>query len=480
MLRGQPAHAAGHVEGMAEFEAVARRLGHDLDALHRDQEVCSFLTVPTPESARRMLSHSDDAERSLRLRTFFHPAVAVRERLGQGMHDRGEAVVVAGAPVADRDRDGLARHYPIRVKAVSVLHRRVPAGLAWDVSVRGDRWGLDDLEDLYVTLNIGTLVLEPGARVVVRGNVFTMLCQRIVVLSSIRTTEERAEPAHQIGILPTPFSQDSRRGPHDGVQGAPGAPGGPGADGQEPAVRWTMFGPALAAPVDAVHRDGLMGTPGGPGGRGTNGRNGGPCKLAEITMRRIDGHVTVFGRSGQGGAGGVGGTGGQGGPGGCGARGGLFLSGPVAPGSGGPGGSGGDGGRGGHGGNGGIASNVYVTVRPSDAELVTLVSLPSSPGRGGSGGPRGPGGTGGPGGPFRSSAGSHDLASSTGPDGVPGRNGTAGRDGMSRPGPTMFLNGVPSAGSRAPSPETQEQERNEGARTQSELPCTRHCSRPHV
>ena len=64
------------------------------------------------------------AERRARQAVFFHPAIAVRSRLGQGVHDRCEAYVFADGTVADADRARLAIHLPFPARLLSVLYRR--------------------------------------------------------------------------------------------------------------------------------------------------------------------------------------------------------------------------------------------------------------------------------------------------------------------------------------------------------------------
>jgi hypothetical protein len=66
------------------------------------------------------------------------------------------------------------------------LRKTIPAGAAWDVSVRGGCWGLDEMEELYVAVNVGSLVLELGASLVVRGNVFSLLCQEVIACGDAR------------------------------------------------------------------------------------------------------------------------------------------------------------------------------------------------------------------------------------------------------------------------------------------------------
>lgn len=417
-----------------EFENKARLLGQDPADVTVGRECCTYFTVPTLEEARRRVSMASDEQRIRRQTHWFNPVIAVRSRLGQGMHDRGEAVVFGGGTILDSDRQGLSQHLPSHVKAISVKEKTVRAGEVWDVSVRGEVWGLDDMEELYVVVNVGTLVLERGASIVVRGNVFAFLCQHLIHREHALNAD-----AYQIGILPTPFSVDYAQGPMDGADGADGVCGRDGTDGRILDSENTILGARLREKLDRSVMHGNAGQPGTGATDGVRGRNGGMSKLAELMIRQITGHVTVFTQAGAGGDGGSGGHGGDGGRGGN-AGDGLYLArGVVEGGNGGSGGNGGDGGNGGRAGSGGIASNIYINVPTEDEYKITRRSLPSRPGKPGAGGRGGKGGAGG-------LPGKCPVSEF---DGKPGTNGTTGRDGQpglpgrSRPAPWIFLNEEP-------------------------------------
>lgn len=417
-----------------EFYRRSRLLGHDPALLAAGREIVSYFTLPSLAAGRQMLSVATPAQRRLRQQTFYNPPVALRSRLGQGRHDRGEAFAFAAGQLEERDYLGISHHLPLHVKAVSVLTKRVAAGEIWDVSVRGAIWAIDDLEELYTTVNIGTLILEPGAKLIVRGNVFSLVCQQLI------SHGDHANPNdYQIGILPTPFSVDLRSGPIDGLPGSEGQAATRAMDGRIVQVENSILGFRATRPVIATDLHGQNGGQGEAGGAGTSGRNGGMCKLAEITLRTLEGSLTVFAQAGAGGRGGDGGSGGAGGDGGSGSRGYRLFTGTLAGGDGGSGGPGGDGGKGGDGGHGGIASNIYVNVPPEQVGRVRCRSIPSRGGLAGTGGRAGAGGQGGqPGaGPQPGRAG---LA---GRDGMPGQ---PGRPGRKRPAAWMFLNECVRAG----------------------------------
>jgi hypothetical protein len=413
-----------------EFFEKARLLGHDLSAIEHGEECCTYFTLPTVLDGRRVLSNATEASRRERQKTFFNPVIAARRRLGQGMHDRGEAATFADGPIEESDVAGQNRHLPVRVKAISVWEKTIAGGDVWDVSVRGSAWGIDDMEELYVTLNVGRLIIEPGAALIVRGNVFSLLCQELV------HQESAEEGAFQIGILPTPFSVDFGYGSLHGTHGTDGAAGRDGFAGRTLEVERTLLGFRLREEADLSVMNGGAGEDGKDGTDGARGRNGGMCKLAELTLRSVTGSLTVFAQAGDGGHGGYGGHGGNGGCGGDAGNGHKLWRSIISGGDGGDGGRGGEGGAGGHAGNGGLASNIYIEVPVEDEHKITRVALPSSGGDGGAGGRGGAGGAGG----IQGHGPTEEFDGRPGKPGETGTRGRSGRHGRSRPAPWMFLN----------------------------------------
>jgi hypothetical protein len=409
-----------------EFFDWSRRLGFNLDELAAGREIDRHFTIPTLEEIRALLSHATPRQRRERQRTFFHPAIAARRKLGQGLHDMGESVLFADTSLADGlSVVGLNNHLPIHVKATAILEKRIEPGAIWDASVRGSVWGIDDLEELYSVLNVGRLILERGATLAIQGNVFSFLCQELIA----------AEGA-QICILPTPFSVDFGHGPLHGTDGAHGRDGSHGAHGRCPDVEPCILGYRLRQPIRQEELDGRSGEDGAHAASGLNGRNGGMAKLAEITIRQLSGRLTVFAQAGAGGKGGNGGNGGYGGNGGDGGPGYRTIQGILRAGRGGSAGAGGNGGNAGHGGNGGLSSNIYVNVPPGDVAKIRCVSLASA---GGAAGAAGQGGE--PGTPGHAHTGEHYFENGApGPTALPGRDGRKGTNGRSRQAPVIFLN----------------------------------------
>jgi hypothetical protein len=413
--------ADGGEVGAAEFRRVAAALGHDVVRLRDGGVACTDLWLQSLEEANGVLCHATAAQREARGRSFFSRDIALRSRLGQGVHDRAEARMFATGVAAARDPRSIEAHLPLHVKAVSARWWRVPAGEAWELSGHAGR----DEEDLYLAVNVGTLVLEAGAVVRVRGDVLGLLCQRVVCLEG-----NAGGPPCRVEIGPALLVAGAvagRAGP-DGQDGAAAPP--------LPAVH-SLLGPVLAADATISCGDGQAGTAGSPGVSGGHGLGGRMCKLAEITIRALEGSLTVACEAGAGGDGAPGGSGGGAGRGGNGRDGAVLLRGGVPPGNGGAGGSGGSGGPGGRGGHGGISSNIYVEVPPGCEHLIRCESRPSRGGAGGKGGIGGRGGAGGRGGMTAASG----ESGRAGPDGVRGCEGASGLSGRSRPAAAILVNG---------------------------------------
>lgn len=402
-------------------------LGHDAETLARGEEITTYDRFDTMEDCRRLLSVANQEQRIKRQEHFFNPPIAARQRLGQGMHDRGESFVFANGTVLDSDWQGLGNHLPGRIKAISVLKKTLHAGEVWDVSVRGEHWGIDDLEELYVSVNVGELIIEPGASIIIRGNVFSLCCERLICKATAPFG------TYHIGILPTPFSVDAKEGELDGVPGESGWDGRDGRDGHGVQVSSSLIGYMLVDKTDPEKMNGVDGTDAKDGSNGTDGRNGGMCKIAEITIRDLQGPCTVFSQAGRGGDGGDGGNGGNGGHGGHGTAGHKLIREILPSGNGGNGGNGGNAGKAGNAGNGGVASNIYVSVPVHQEEQVTCVAWPSAGGRAGKAGKPGSAGKGGNGGDGFTKG----LHGSDGKDGATARAAKEGRD---RSAPWIFLN----------------------------------------
>lgn len=417
----------------SEFYERAAILGHDPALLERGLEQTVYGKAAFRE-IERIISCASAEQKRRRLATFFNPPVKMRSRLGQGVHDRGEAAAFAAEILSDSDMSDIARHFPACIKTSSIPEKTIMPGEVWDVTANGDEWDEVYWREIYNILNIGTLTIRAGGCMVVRGNIFSMLCQRLV-------TEGAGCPGggYHIGILPTPFAVDFKHGPDDGPDGARGEDGRDGRNGTEAAARPGMLGTILLHAPPYGERCGTDGADGADGEDGSPGRNGGMCRTAEITVRELCGRAVLFAQAGKGGDGGCGGDGGNGGNGGDGASGFRHVTGVLDAGDGGNGGNGGRGGNGADGGNGGIASNIYVNVPERNRDGMTFISLPSEKGIAGKAGRGGEGGRPGKAG----NAAAENPGSRAGTAGKEGSCGKDGRSGRQRPAPWIFLDDEP-------------------------------------
>lgn len=415
------------------FMEMVRLLEQDERGASAGEEVCTYRLLEM-ERLRDLVSRATPEQRRIRQESYFHRDIALRSRLGQGYHDRGEAHLFAAGELNDADRKFIARQMPMPARILSVAEKRLAPGETWDVSVRAQHWGKDDKQDCFAIVNVGTLVLGKDSRLLVRGNLLSLVCQRVI--SDEGTVE----------VGPTPYSPDDQRGPMIGVDGRRGEDGRSGEDGRELSLLNSLLGPVVPEGLEARSLDGTAGADGSEGGDAGHGRGGGMCKLAEITLYELQGTLTVFAQAGAGGAGGRGGDGGAGGAGGDGARGCYAVGAEIVGGRGGNGGRGGDAGCGGNGGHGGLSSNIYINLPKRDAPRLRCISLPSQAGRGGRGGMGGRGGDAGGGGRYTSSP--HILDGPPGSRGASGVVGKPGKDGRSRPAPWIFVNEHPHQGER--------------------------------
>lgn len=205
---GQPCLSAAQERA---FERHARRFGHDPGRLGGGAELASYPVVPSV-AALRTLSAATPGQRRRRQQVFFNPVIELRRSIGQGVHDRLEAAVFADGTIDPADEARTGCHFPFPTRILSVRHRDVRSGQTWDLSVRGEHWGLDDRDDILNIVNVGSLRLEPGATVLARGNLLILIIQRL-------TCEPTGPGGYQLAILPTPFSVDNGTGPLHGPSG---------------------------------------------------------------------------------------------------------------------------------------------------------------------------------------------------------------------------------------------------------------------
>jgi hypothetical protein len=416
------------------FYERAVQLGHDTEKLAAGETIETLGTFANLGEGRPLLSVATPEQRKARQASFLTPPLVARQRLYQGRHDFAESILFADSPFIASDHDGPGNCMPARIKAVSILQKTVRAGETWDLTVLASAWGTHEAVDVSTTVNIGELVLEPGAKLIVQGNVFSLLCQRLVCQAPVSGDD------FHIGLLPTPFSYDIKiAGQINGQLGAAGKSGLDGYDGEQAQISPQLIGHTLTHPITHEAMCGTHGTDAGHGEHGSNGGNGGMLKIAEITIHQLEGELTVLATAGNGGDGGKGGDGGDGGHGGHGAMGYRLITSVLPGGNGGHAGHGGHGGNGGKGGNGGLVSNIYINVPPNAEAQVHCLSFGTDGGKGAPGGRGGAAGMGG-------NAGQGPTPGIAGQNGIAGTAGKAGKDGRSRAAAWMFVNEKPRTG----------------------------------
>lgn len=374
-----------------------------------------LVEIPSLEAARRALGPRSREARDARSASFWTGPLAARRRLRIGMHDRGEEYLFASGAIHESDRPGHERHVPFHLKVVRRPELIIASGETFDATAAVELWpGLHFREELYVLVAADRLVVEPGAALEVRGNVFVLDCAHLELAGA--GPSPGLPFAFDIRILGTNHPAFSRARRTRAERGGDGTDGKDGLPGTVPAIVPSVLGPI----VQGSATPGANGSGGSNGERGSVGQNGGLAMLADLRFGALSGlsadrPVRVFAQAGAGLPGGDGGNGGRGGSGGD------ALAGP------GRGGSGGDGGSGGHGGNGGLGGNIFVEA-PREArswfDFSALDSVGGAPGRGGSGG------AGGRGGLALGRIASSGANGRDGPDGLPGR---------SRPAPSIHF-----------------------------------------
>ncbi len=424
----------------AEFLDVADRLGHDQDALMRGETVVANFTAPDIDALTALFIRAD-AETKKRRKKLLTPSGG-RERLWQGVHDRGEAYGYSGLPLSPEDKAKVEKHFPAHVKTVSLLRADLGPGEVLDLTTSPEEWDVGDREDLYLIVNIQDCILREGARLIVEGNILSLAIQRLTIM---RTQNGNASPApddYNLGVLPTPFPVDmSIGGPLDGPSGEDGVRGVDGKNGASCKAMNSILGSIVQSAPPIEERHGADGENGASGARGRRGRTGGMCKFAEITIREFQtgsAPLYVFTQAGRGGDGGKGGNGGRGGKGGDGGKGVPGQEDQHPYGRAGNGGDGGDGGKGGCGGNGGISSSIFINCPQDQEHLIRICALNSLGGPGGQGGRSGAAGEAG----ALSPQADKNLKGAAGRTGA---QGEAGINGKSRPPAKVFINERPAS-----------------------------------
>ena len=351
--------------------------------------------IASPDLMRALFGPSSASACTARSRVFYKSRqMQTRQKLPLGIHDRAEEYIFANGIIPEEDLPAIQRHLPFRVCVLRCKTLRVGVNEVFDLSAHAEWWpGLHFREELYVYVHINELIVEPGAELVVFGNVLVFCCDEVRLDKpegySARDTGTKDTGTKDIGTKDTgtkdtgtdvqlsirgtrhyAFSNSRRVDAYDGLHGIDGRACLPPPQAE---IVPSIFGPIIDNDGNRPSNSGRA-EDGGDGGDGSIGTNGGMAMLADIRLGKLT-HFQrkgfrIFGKAGDGNRGGHGGNGGNGG------------NGPIP-------GRGGHGGHGGAGGNGGLASNIFIQVPQTDQHLIDAETAPSAGGQGGTGGRKG-------------------------------------------------------------------------------------------
>ncbi|HEU4728231.1 MAG TPA: hypothetical protein VFT22_10090, partial [Kofleriaceae bacterium] len=151
------------------FESIALKLGHDIHELSRGRAQESELHLTSIDQARAIMCHADEATRRQRGKTFYDNISARQNRL-EGYHDRANAYVFADGTLSDEDRRFINRNFPLRATVMSLADKTLQPGEVWTLGVNQPA----------VVVNLGTLTMMPGSKVVVYSSVLSFTCQNLI------------------------------------------------------------------------------------------------------------------------------------------------------------------------------------------------------------------------------------------------------------------------------------------------------------
>jgi len=156
-------------EQKVQFESIAHRLGHDVHELARGRPQESELQLSTIDHARKIMCHADEVTRKQRQKAFFDN-IAARQGRVEGYHDRANSFVFADGTLSDEDRAHIHRNFPMAVRTLSVIDKTLLPGEVWTLGV----------SQSPVSINLGTLTMGPGSKVVIFNTVLAFTCQNLI------------------------------------------------------------------------------------------------------------------------------------------------------------------------------------------------------------------------------------------------------------------------------------------------------------
>ena len=156
-------------EQSRQFYNLAEQMGHDIHALRDGSTQSTLIKADSLERARELLCRATPQERQARGQIFLD-RVQNRQSRALLRHDRAEAFVFANGELSDTDHHFVASYLPIPIWALSVEDKILAPNEVWDLGTSGPA----------VVLNLGTLTMGAGSRIVIRNTVLSLTCQKLI------------------------------------------------------------------------------------------------------------------------------------------------------------------------------------------------------------------------------------------------------------------------------------------------------------
>ncbi len=151
-----------------QFLAMARALGHDTEALGGGEGYRTRLRLESLEQARALVQVPEEV-RAQRAEVFATSQACQDETFWQRF-DKAMAYVFGAGELTAADRFFCDRLFPMDIEAVSLPDKVLQPNEVWDLGT----------STAPVIVNLGTLTMMPGSRIVIRNTVLRFSCQTLV------------------------------------------------------------------------------------------------------------------------------------------------------------------------------------------------------------------------------------------------------------------------------------------------------------
>lgn len=146
----------------SSFLARAAELGHDHVTLSTKGEQYSIVKATSVEELRKLLGPPATADRKALAAATSAPAGSPREA--------AHRAVFAGGLLTSEHAEFVAKSLPLEVKAVSIENKTLQPGEVWDLGTSTSP----------VVINLGTLTMMKGSRIVIRNTALSFTCQKLI------------------------------------------------------------------------------------------------------------------------------------------------------------------------------------------------------------------------------------------------------------------------------------------------------------